>query len=427
MLKNYMNEKIGFKRNMKIVERKNKVLLINKDNAETIFLSKECFDIIIQAIDEELSFQELIDCIEEEESKLYFKELVNRIAGKRFWKYDDREVQCTDYEISIDITNKCNLRCRHCCISAGDSICGDDLSEDDIMSVVKQVVIMQPASICISGGEPLMRKDFTNIVRFIRSHYSRKLILMTNATLIDESMADFIAQNFDSVDVSIDGFDEDSCKLLRGEGTFEKCIGGIKNLQAKGVTNISASMVITKENKYALPEFKRLCDSMGIHPIIRGLDLAGRAKDLLEAPEDVSIQMSREQIKHSFYKYQMWNKSMMSMGCQGARIEFQISYTGDLFPCGALMEDEFLMGNVLTIHDLKEYLVSGKYKETAGYKRFISYIPTNLEHCENCDFNLLCFSCVSEIRNRINNNTIYKDCEEDKYRYSLYWENYEGV
>lgn len=427
MLNNHMNEKIGFKRNMKTVERKNKVLLINKDNAETIFISKECFDIINQAIDEELSFQELIDFIEEEESKLYFEELISRIADKRFWKYDDREIECTDYEISIDITNKCNLRCRHCCISAGENICGDDLSEDDIMLIVKQVVSMQPASICISGGEPLIRKDFTDIVRYIRSHYSKKLILMTNATLIGEEMADFIAHNFDGVDVSIDGFDEDSCKILRGAGTFDKCIRGIKNLQAKGVTNISASMVVTNENEYAKPEFGKLCDSLGIYPIIRGLDLVGRAKGSLEAPFDVDAQMSKDQIKDIFHKHQMWNNSIMSMGCQGAKVEFHISYTGDIFPCGALIEDEFWMGNVLKIQNLKEYLESGKYKETDGYKRFISYMPTKLEHCENCDFNLLCFSCVSEIRNKVINNTIYKDCEEDKYRYSLYWENYESV
>ena len=77
MIKKYINEKVGFKRNIRIIERKNKVLLINKDNAETIFISKECFEILKQAIDEELSFQELIDCIDEEESRNYFKELIS--------------------------------------------------------------------------------------------------------------------------------------------------------------------------------------------------------------------------------------------------------------------------------------------------------------------------------------------------------------
>ena len=295
------------------------------------------------------------------------------------------------------------------------------------MYIVKQVVSMQPASICISGGEPLVRKDFFDIVNYIRSNYSKRLTLMTNATLINENIAKFIAEKFDSVDVSIDGYDEESCKLLRGEGTFEKCIRGIKNLQAEGMTKISASMVVFKGNEDAKPEFRKLCDSLGIYPIFRALSNVGRAKNGLETSLVEDVEISKEQIKHNFCKYEMWNDTLMSMGCQGARIEFQISHTGDIFPCGALMEDEFIMGNVLKIGDLKEYLEFGKYKESTGYKHFISYMPTNLEHCEKCDYNLLCFTCVSEIRDKINNNTIYKNCEKDKYRYSLYWENYESI
>lgn len=425
MLEKYVNEKIEFKTGLKAIEKNSIVLLANRDNGGALFISKECYEILLQAMEEKMTFGELINCIEQEASKKYMADLLEQMAKKRFWKYDERDIKSADYEISIDITNQCNLNCKHCCVMAGEFKEGKDLDEQALMNMIKKVVKLQPASISISGGEPLMRNDFENIILFIRDNFKETLSLMTNATLIGQKKAEFIAKHFDSVDVSIDGSDEESCKILRGEGTFNKCIEGIKLLQENGMERISASMVITKDNQYAQDSFMELCEKMHLYPMLRGLDPSGRAENFIEDPIEKYQKRSLEEIKENFVAKKLWKKTPQIMACQGAKIEFQISYVGDIYPCGALMDNEFFLGNVFNISDLKTYLEEGFYKKLDGYKNFESYMPLHIEKCKDCEFNLLCFSCVSDIRNKKKSGSLYKDCKEQYFVNNLYWENYE--
>lgn len=426
MIEGYQNSKIGYKSSVHFVKRNNKVLVANTDNGGTVFLTDECYKIINDAIAEKMTFLELIDCIEEEDSKEYMCRLIKNLNNIRAWNYEDNRIRSDLFEISIDLTNKCNLQCKHCCVSAGDNLCGEDLEHDKIMLLIEKIISLNPANITLSGGEPLIRPDFKEIVLFIRKKYKKQLILMTNATLINEDMAAFIAENFDSVDVSIDGSDEKSCSILRGEGTFDKCIRGIKLLQAHGIQKISASMVLTSENEYAKGDFYALCNEMGIYPMVRALAPSGRARGNVFPPKDKQVRRNFKEIKNKFISEKMWKITPQIMTCQGAKIEFQINHIGNIYPCGALMEDEFYLGNALAVADLKKYLEHGLFHEEEGYKNFEKYKPYNLKHCKNCDFGLLCFSCVNDIRNLLNEGKLYEDCKEQSYLYSLYWEDYEG-
>lgn len=62
------------------------------------------------------------------------------------------------------------------------------------------------------------------------------------------------------------------------------------------------------------------------------------------------------------------------------------------------MDDMFSMGNLCEIEDFKDYLENRKYKNTKGYKNFRSFFPDQVELCRDCNKNLLCFSCVNEVR-----------------------------
>lgn len=401
-------------------------MVANTNNGGGLFITDECYDIINNAIKCKMTFGDLIKCIEETESKKYMIELLERLHYIHVWSFESDDIRSEYFQIDIDITNKCNLRCKHCCVSAGEGLQGEDLPHEKIIRLVDQVVKMNPAKITISGGEALIRTDFQEVISFIRKKYDKTLVLMTNATLIDDDMAEFIVNSFDMVDVSIDGSDEKSCNILRGAGTFEKCIRGIKLLQENGMKNISASMVLTKENMYAKKDFFILCERMNIYPIIRGLDLSGRAKSGLEKPENDNIKINTEEIQKRFICNKAWEHMPQIMACQGAKIEFLIGYTGNIYPCGALLDDEFYLGNVFEIEDLKKYLENREFEDLEGYKNFEKYIMYKGIKCNDCDFNILCFSCVNEIKNKINDGTIYRDCQEQAFCFGLYWEEYES-
>jgi len=422
-------EKIGWKKSVKFVKGEKKTFVANINNAGVMFVTNECMWIMNEAIEENLSFEELLGVIEDEESREYMKSLLESLYRLRVWKYEGEEITSSDFNISLDITNECNLRCKHCCVSAGDGERGKDLSEEELQQVLEKIVALHPKSLTISGGEPLIRKDFKKVVIQIKEQYDGPLTLMTNATLIDAELARFIVNNFYSVDVSLDGADEESCAILRGKGVFEKCINGIKLLKEAGLDRISASMVVTEENQYAKADFFKLCEELDIYPMPRTLDDVGRAEKIYDAIvcSEQEHKRTPEEIEEAFKKNELYKTLPQIFACQGANTQFQIDFNGDIYPCGAMMQTEFYMGNVLQIENLKEYLEKQLYKKTEGYQNFDALKPCQLKECCDCDYNLLCFSCVSDIRRSKEKDTVYKDCKENKVYYGLFWREYESI
>lgn len=421
--------KIGWKKCVKFIKGEKKTLIANINNAGAMFVTNECIGIINEAIEEDLSFEELLGIIEEEESRIYMKSLLKSLHLLRVWKYEGEEISSSDFNISLDITNDCNLRCKHCSVSAGEGKQGRDLSEEELQQIVEKIVALHPKTLTISGGEPLIRKDFKNVVRQIKEQYDGRLTLMTNATLIHERLAKFIADYFYSVDVSLDGADEDSCAILRGKGVFERCMNGIKLLKEAGLNKISASMVVTEENQYARANFFKLCEELNIYPVARTLDNSGRAEIIYDeiVCSEQGCKRTLEEIEEVFNKNKLYKTLPQIFACQGANTQFQIDFKGDIYPCGALMQTKFCMGNVLKIENLKEYLEKQLYRNTKGYENFDALKPYNLKKCCDCDYNLLCFSCVSDIRRSKEKDILYKECKENRSYYELYWREYEGV
>lgn len=425
-----MNEglQIQLNKGVKFLIGEKKSLMCNTNNAEGLFVSNECRDIIETAVREKICFQELFKSIEDDDSRNYMRRLAEELDKLGMWKHEDTDkLDCSVMSISYDITNDCNLRCRHCCVSAGANGKEFDLSTEDIINNLYKIALIQPFSIIISGGEPLVRTDFFEIIQCVRKFYDGSLMLMTNATLIDKKTAAFIEKNFYSVDVSIDGIDEESCSYLGGKGTFQKCLTGIENLKDAGVKKITASMVVTSQNKHLKKDFHLLCDKLEIRPVFRCLDNSGRAREIYEEAERKEACFDYTKMEEYFEKNKIYRTKPQIFACQGAKREFQIDSVGNIFPCGVLMDDMFSMGNLCEIEDFKDYLENRKYKNTKGYKNFRSFFPDQVELCRDCNKNLLCFSCVNEVRRFVESGRNQKLCKENQCYFDLYWKEYEGV
>ena len=60
--------------------------------------------------------------------------------------------------VSIDVTSRCNLCCAHCYNASG-GIGACDMSDGVLLRVAKEVVRLSPESVCLCGGEPMLRRD----------------------------------------------------------------------------------------------------------------------------------------------------------------------------------------------------------------------------------------------------------------------------
>ena len=365
------------------------VVLHNINNAQSVRITKELFNIIDNMCTKKIEVENILHMCETEEDKMYFCEKCESLLDKSILRKeaDNSEYEKLDLEIDLDITNKCNLKCKHCCVDA--NIQSLDLDKEAMFQIIDKIVETNPSAINISGGEPLVRKDFVEIICHLKEKYKGKLFLMTNAILIDFEMAKFIVQNFNGVSVSLDGVDEKTCAAVRGEGTFEKTMKGIENLNKAGVEFLSASMVLTKLTANKRKEFKEICEKINAMPMCRVLSLDGRAsKEMLELiPTDEEVVAGRLD-EHD---------NPMPFSCTAASKRYQIDYQGNLFPCQSLMFEDYKLGNVLEIESLFDFIRKREVIKTKGYTRLEKLFPENLKSCKGCKNHIFCFTCLRGI------------------------------
>lgn len=158
--------------------------------------------------------------------------------------------------LELQISNRCNLFCTHCYL-------GDpgvkDMPLADVRETMRQFEHMQGLRLLLSGGEPMMHREFWTINDEVWD-YSFRSILLTNGTLINCDTARRLKVH--EVQVSLDGM-ETAHDSIRGAGTFKKIIAGVRELQNAGVA-VSVATMITAANKDDMPRMQEFLADLGI-------------------------------------------------------------------------------------------------------------------------------------------------------------------
>lgn len=391
--------KIKFSRNMRTSKNGNRILLSNVESGTSVLVSEECYDILCQlylAQDKEESL--FCEAFEDADDAKYFQDLLQVLKDTRIIvPYDDAEARIID-SINIELTHRCNLSCRHCSASAGSISDSEVLSTEQLTLLLDRIIALHPQNICITGGEPLVRKDIHTVLEHLHSNYDGKLSIMTNATLITEANVKVLSQYFDAWDISIDGVSEETCAPIRGRGVFTKVIDSVRLLQKNGVSRISLSMVETAYTQKYIRDFHRLNEELGTYPMVRAYEEEGRgatnADDL--RPEAVSS---------SFEELMEIAKQIGATRCErgecfhcgAGTVEFFVNHKGELFPCAPLNDPRFKICNILDIPDFPAYIRSEVYTSSEGFQNLQAYMPDRFVLCKDCPDNTYCWSCVHDL------------------------------
>ncbi|MGD2080052.1 MAG: radical SAM protein [Nitrospirota bacterium] len=201
--------------------------------------------------------------------------------------------QAHEFFVQWHLTERCNLRCRHCYQGVGTA---EEMSQGQALSVVDEVSdtieewsedygIKFSPSANISGGEPLLRKDLFVIMEELRRR-GFGLYLLTNGTLVDSGKARRLADlGLRGVQVSIEG-PEDVHEEIRGKGSFSSSMRGVENLLAAGLT-VTLNATLSRLNAPRFMELVVLAEESGVQrlgfsrlvPSGRGRELMGQALD----------------------------------------------------------------------------------------------------------------------------------------------------
>lgn len=289
--------------------------------------------------------------------------------------------------ISIDITSNCNLMCKHC---SGNfhGVNGQQMPQETIYSLADWATRNQVQHLSLSGGEPFMREDFCDILYGVRKRFLGEIEVLTNGTLIKESHILAISECVDIINISLDGYNEESVSQVRGKNVFRAVINSIKTLQKSGYNNISVSMVLTDNNQRNTDIFLKLCKELHVNPILRPLIYSGRA--LVNFQNTI---ISRN--KHESRSRLSINKDNLRMRCicSGGMDSIAVSTDGRIYPCSTF---EGLSASIGEAEDL-----------IADKNSILSFLrPTVdlVEPCKDCCVKYFCSDICPAI-----NESIYKN------------------
>ncbi len=153
--------------------------------------------------------------------------------------------------LMLNITEKCNLTCKHCYISRKKPI---DFPLDKLKEIIAKFYNLQGAKIILTGGEPFLYSDLKHLLKFLRKLPLQKELL-SNGVLIKKhpDIINLLKENYFNIYISIDGMRE-THDVFRNAECFQDSIDGIKIL----LDNDISTSINTMVHKQNLDEFEAM-------------------------------------------------------------------------------------------------------------------------------------------------------------------------
>lgn len=199
-----------------------------------------------------------------------------------------------------NITDVCNLRCKHCYRDSSALNAESGLSDDRCIKLVDEIKELSPPIVLLTGGEPLLRNNVFDIIARCKESGLR-VGLSTNGTVIDEGAAYKIKESgVDYVGISIDGGESLHDEFRGVKGAFRQSWNAIERLNKIGVKT-GVRFTLTDENKADLFYVMDKAQESGTKRFcLYHLVYSGRARDLI----DIEPQAKRRIMDMFFNKVQ---------------------------------------------------------------------------------------------------------------------------
>lgn len=168
----------------------------------------------------------------------------------------------------LEISNRCNLICRHCYAESGphESSTGT-MQFDDWCAVMDQLREIRCEGVQFIGGEPTLHPRFLDMVAAARRKGFEYIEVYTNATRLSETMCSELKKHDAQVAVSFYSADEETHDRITGrKGSFKRTVTGISQAVEHGLM-IRAGIIGMDENADLLDEAERFVRDLGVNSV----------------------------------------------------------------------------------------------------------------------------------------------------------------
>jgi len=316
--------------------------------------------------------------------------------------------------IAWEVTRRCNLSCIHCRAAAERGPYPGELSPEEALRLLDDIVSFSSPVVILTGGEPLLREDIFDLARY-GTKRGLRMVMAPNGTLIDGEKALRIKESgIQRVSISLDGATpETHDRFRRVEGAFAGALRGIEHLKKVGM-EFQINTTVTRGNCEELPEILDLAVRLGaaaqhmflLVPTGRGKELEEQAIQAAEyekvlnwfyeqrekfplqlkatcAPQYYRILRQRMKAEGRKVTPQTHGLDAMTRGCLGGIGFCFISHRGEVQPCGYL---EARSGSIReqSLREIWEKSpVFQKLRDFSGYKG----------RCGHCEYIRVCGGC----------------------------------
>ncbi|MDD4690394.1 MAG: radical SAM protein [Eubacteriales bacterium] len=293
--------------------------------------------------------------------------------GRQIHDNDLKKILCIRYTM----TWRCNFKCASCNIWNNESLPHDDINSKDIDKFAKSVLLKDINEIILSGGEPILRDDFPDIILSLHRNFSKAKFSITLNGYNPERAHNFFKRikdeapdlEWDLIGISLNGPKEVHDKSRGVKGSFENAVKTAELLKEFSPC-VHFSFTFLKEN---VDYFDWVCDfakqkGLGVHICWTVMNdrFSTNEKDLvfqnnpdlvpvLERYSDVDqIKESgnihkdyityKQIIKKAYLYDSIINKRVMP--CHAAKTFFHLAPNGDIFPCNFDLSEDRIMGNI---------------------------------------------------------------------------------
>lgn len=303
---------------------------------------------------------------------------------------DDKPVYRGPVIAHLAITNACNMNCKYCSVKNIHSQIQNGLSTEEYKKIIDKLVNIGTFQIGLTGGEPTTRKDLVELVRYISSK-NVACNLTTNGFIVPEELIINLKEaGLTQVQISLDSYRKEVHEKYRTKGSFDKAIQTAKLFKKHGFI-VGVDTVVTNNNMDDLEEFMNYLeennfDGLTIIKLKQGyLDLETFKTQVPEYNKyaeiidkicrrngklEVTIDCSSVSNLCKTLTLEEQNK-IHSAGCPAGHTLISIAPNGDIYPCAALTNEKYKIGNILTDDLEKVWNESEILKKLRGIKNNI--------------------------------------------------------
>jgi cyclic pyranopterin phosphate synthase len=171
--------------------------------------------------------------------------------------------------LRISVTDRCNLRCIYCMPSVGvpQMSHGEILSYEEIRAVVQAAAELGINKIRLTGGEPLVRADFPDLVAILSQIEGiEELSLTTNGILLKNHALELRQAGLARINVSLDTLKPDKFQYITRLGKLKDVLDGIETAKEVGFEPVKINTVVMRNiNDDEILDFARMSVEEGWH------------------------------------------------------------------------------------------------------------------------------------------------------------------